>query len=166
MKGTTTLRRMLVGKNPRRTAWRLLLWSGLCILIFRFVLPPIKVQGDSMTPTFQNGSLHLSERISYLFTAPAPSDVVVIQMAGRHTMYLKRILAVPGDTIWFDHGQLYRNGDHMPEPYVVHQGIWTTPPVTLATNEYFVAGDYRTLPWQWHTMGRVDGERIAGKVWF
>lgn len=155
-----------IGRNPRRTLLRTVLWVVLCVVIFRFILPPIKVKGTSMDPTFKDGSYHLTETLTYLIRNPAPRDIIAIEMAGRHTMYLKRILGAPGDELWFENGTLYRNDEAVPEEYVVYQGNWTTPKVKLNVDEYFVAGDYRVIPWEWHAMGVVDRERIAGKVLF
>ena len=158
--------RILIGTRPRKTLIRAGILAICCYFFFRYPFQPVLVHGTSMEPTYRDGALRFSNSLSYLRDRhPTPGDVVVIRMAGRRTMYLKRILAIPGDEVYFDKGILWINGETQSEPYVVHTGTWTTRPVLLESQEYFVAGDNRAMPRENHVMGIVDRNRIEGKLW-
>jgi len=160
------VRRVLIGRDPAKTLIRALVLAVLCYMIFRFAFVPVYVRGASMEPTFSDGALNLANTLVYRTRDPARGEVVVIEMAGRRTMYLKRILGVPGDTVHFDEGTLIVNGTPVEESYVARTGTWTTQPERLETDQYFVAGDNRATPWEWHTIGIVDRSRIAGRIIF
>jgi signal peptidase I len=164
--GGVLLRRMLIGRRPRRTFWRALVLAAVCFVVFRFALIPVYVNGESMLPTYRDRSVNFANRLVYRLRDPRPGEVVVIEMAGRRTMFLKRILAVPGQTVRFEDGVLRVDGQPVPEPYVRLSGDWTTAVETLGNGEYFVAGDNRGTPWEQHSMGVVDRRRIAGRIVF
>ncbi len=157
---------LLIGRRPAHTLVRTGILAALCFLVFRFVLIPVFVRGESMEPTFRDGGLNMANTLVYRLRDPLPGEVVVIEMATRRTMYLKRVLATPGDTVYFQQGALFVNGMRIEEPYVIQGGRWTTPPEQLGVDEYFVAGDNRSTPWEWHTMGVVNRSRIAGRILF
>lgn len=157
-------RRMLVGARPWQTLWRAVLLAGICVVAFRFVWVPVWVQGHSMAPTFQDRTFNVARRNRFQPRPPRRGDVVVIELAGQRAMYLKRILAEPGDEVQFRDGALLVNGYVVPEPYVVYDGNWSTGLEKLGPDEFFVAGDNRSEPWEWHTMGVVDRKRIAGRL--
>lgn len=159
------VRRILVGRHPRRTGWRALGLAVFFFLCFRYALLLVWVDGVSMAPTVETRTLHLAWRLAYALREPRIGDIVVIELAGKDMMFLKRILAGPGSRVAFADGVLFVDGRPQPEPYVVHRGRWTTPEERLAPDEYFVAGDNRDMPWQSHTMGAVARRRIAGRLW-
>lgn len=162
----TLLLFLLVGRHPQRTLLRVLVLALVCVVVFRYLIPPVYVQGVSMEPTYRDSTLHFASTLTYARQEPRRGDVVVIQMAGRRVMFLKRILALPGDTIEFQRGTLIVNGEKVDEPYIQYGGFWTMAPVTLGDQEYFVAGDNRSMDRDSHMHGIVDRARIAGGVIF
>ncbi len=163
---TPRAQRWIWGAHPRRTLVRAALLALALVVLGRWVWLPARVHGASMTPTLADGSWHVIARLRYHGRAPARGDVVALRMAGWRVMYIKRVLAVPGDTLAFAAGQLNVNGTDVPEPYVKFQGAWTLPTVALGPDEYFVAGDNRAMPIEEHAAGLVSGRRIAGGLWF
>jgi len=153
-----------IGRNPRNTLIRILVLVPVCFLFFHFVLLPVRVQGISMLPTYHNGSLNLVNRLAYLRHEPQHGDIVSVRYAGIHLMLMKRIIGLPGESVAFDHGRVLINGQPLPEPYEKWPSDWTLPARKLDANEYFIVGDNRTMPWQYHTFGVVERERIVGKV--
>jgi signal peptidase I len=103
-------------------------------------------------------------RLAYLWHEPRRSDVVSIRLAGVHLMYLKRIISLPGETVAFVNGQVLINGEVLDEPYEKLPCDWNRPPEKLGPDEYFVVGDNRSMPWQDHTFGKVERNRIVGKA--
>jgi signal peptidase I len=159
-------RRIVFGRNPRRTAVRVLVLASISFITFRWVLIPMRAEGISMLPTYQSGSLNLVNRFAYLNQKPSRGDIVAIKLAGPHVLYVKRIIALPGERISLTEGQVYVNGAPLSEPYVRNRGPWDVPEVTLTSREYFVIGDNRGMRAADHDFGRVDVSRIVGRVVF
>ena len=134
-----------------------------------------------MLPTYQSGSLNLVNRLAYRNGKPSRGDIVAIRLAGPHVLYVKRIIALPGERISMTAGQVYVNGTPLIEPYVRNRNPWDVPEVTLtsriepgtvrtevtlAPDQYFVVGDNRGMRASDHDFGRVDVSRIVGRIVF
>ena len=159
-------RRLIFGRNPRRTAVRVLVLASISFVTFRWVLIPMRAEGISMLPTYQSGSLNLVNRLAYLNQKPSRGDIVAIKLAGPHVLYVKRIIALPGERISLTEGQVYVNGVPLLEPYVRNRSPWDVSEVTLTSREYFVIGDNRGMRATDHDFGRVDVSRIVGRIVF
>lgn len=119
-----------------------------------------------MEPSIPNGACRIATR--WWIDAqrdPARGDVVVIRRVGGRAFFLKRILGLPGETLAFERGALVIDGAVVPEPWLKDDGDWTMPPIKLGSNEYFVAGDNRTMPIEEHAVGRVERRWLAGRIW-
>jgi signal peptidase I len=160
------LRRLVFGSNPRRTSIRILVLAAVTFVTLRWILIPVRTQGISMLPTFESGRLHFVSRMAYAFGSPARGDIVAIRLAGPHVLYIKRVVALPGERVRIVEGQVQINGVGLAEPYVRNRRPWDAGEVQLSTHEYFVAGDNRGMAAGDHDFGPVDGERIIGKVVF
>ena len=159
-------RRIVFGRNPRRTAVRVLVLAAISFVTFGWVLIPVRAEGISMLPTLESGSLHFVSRIAYSYSRPARGDVIAIRLAGPHVLYVKRIIGLPGERLAFIHGQVYVNGAPLIEPYVHNRRMWDVSEVQLTAREYFVVGDNRGMRPIDHDFGRVDVSRIVGKLLF
>lgn len=160
------IRRVVFGQNPRRTAVRVLVLATVSFITFKWVFIPIRTQGSSMLPTYGPGELKLVNRLAYQSVSPARGDVVAIQMAGPHVLYVKRVIGLPGERVAVSQGLVQINGKTLQEPYVKNRKPWDVPEVTLGSREYFVIGDNRGMSAGEHDFGRVELERILGKVLF
>lgn len=162
---THWLQVVTVGRRPRNTFIRIAVLIPVCYVLFHFVLLPVRVDGISMQPTYQDRSFNLVNRLAYVWHEPQRGDVVSVRAwAGIHLMLMKRIIGLPGETVAFDNGRVLINGQPLDEPYEKWPSDWTLPPVKLGPDQYFIVGDNRTMPWQDHVFGRVDRNRIVGKV--
>jgi signal peptidase I len=159
-------RRIVFGPNPRRTAVRVLVLAAFSVIMFGWVLIPVRAEGISMLPTLKSGSLHFVNRVTYSYSRPSRGDVIAIRLAGPHVLYVKRIIALPGERVAFVQGQVYVNGAALIEPYVHNRRMWDVPEVRLTAREYFVVGDNRGMRAGDHDFGRVDVSRIVGKLLF
>lgn len=159
---------MVVGRNPRNTFIRIAILIPACYVLFHFVLLFVRVDGISMEPTYKDHSINLVDRLAYIRHEPQRGDVVSVRAwAGIHLMLMKRIIGLPGETVAFDHGRVLINGQPLNEPYEDPEkwpSDWTRPPEKLGPDQYFIVGDNRTMPIQDHVFGRVDRNRIVGKV--
>jgi signal peptidase I len=159
------VQRVLIGRNPKRTLVRIVILVVVSTVVFKFVLQPIRVEGVSMLPTYHDRGINLVNRLAYVFHQPRRGDVVAIRMlAGEHVMYMKRIIGLPGETVAFHRGRLYINGNPMDEPYVRFRCYWDHEPEQVGPDQYYVVGDNRDMPWDYHVKGRPTRNLIVGKV--
>ena len=79
-------------------------------------------------------------------------------------MLLKRIIALPGETVAFRQGVLYVNGIRIEEPYVHHHSDWDLAPRKVAPGHIYVVGDNRGTSMARHRFGQVVMDRIVGGV--
>lgn len=114
-------------------------------IVFTLFFRVVNVSGDSMTNTLQNGEKLL---LAGAYTSPEYGDIVVIRRTGA-TPLIKRVIGLPGDTIYIDgvDGRVYRNGEPLSEPYVrggVTPQRGMTTPYTVPEDGVFVLGDNRS----------------------
>jgi signal peptidase I len=159
-------RRIVFGSRPRRTAVRVLVLAAVSIITFGWVLIPIRTQGISMLPTYQSDSIKFVFRYAYAFSGPRRGDIIAIRLAGPRVVYVKRLVGLPGERVSIVDGQVHINGVPLLEPYVRHRRAWALEEVTVGPREYFVIGDNRGMNAADHDFGRVDRDRIVGKVVF
>lgn len=155
-------KRLIAGRSLRVTLWRAAGLALITWILFTQVLTVCRLDGDSMEPTMKDRSLRIVNLLKYKGRDPARGDVVIIRPAGRRVYYLKRILGLPRETVGFEDGRLLINGESHDESYLAEKGRWTMSPVMLKDDEYFVAGDNRSVPIERHLMGTVVRGRIAG----
>ena len=154
--------RLLAGAHPRRTAARAVLLVLAAWLLFGYVLMPVRGVGVSMQPTINPGDLLFINRVAYRFRPPRHGDIVAVRVAGESVVYVKRLLATPGERIAFVDGVLWRNGEPVTEPYVAHRAAWQLAEVTLGDDDYFVVGDNRGMPMAQHDFGTATRARLIG----
>jgi len=145
------------------------LFSAMIIvffLVFRFVIGLSWVSGVSMRPTMVNGDMVLYFRLEKDYRT---DDVISIKMPSGD-YYIKRIVALPGDTVDIIDGVLYVNG--AAENSLYAKGS-TNPeadtiqyPLTLGRNQYFALGDNRADSVDSRTYGPVSESQIRGKIIF
>lgn len=154
-----------VGRHPRTTLIRIAVLVVVCFVVFHYVLLPARVDGISMQPTYKNRAINLINQLAYVWHEPERGDVVAVRAwAGKHMMLMKRIIGLPGETVSFNNGRVFINGQLLDEPYEKQPCDWTLPPIKLGPHEYFIVGDNRTMRWQDHYFGKVDRDRIVGKM--
>jgi signal peptidase I len=163
------VRAALFGRNPKVTLVRALILAILCVLGYKATLLHIRVEGISMMPTYQDGSRHFVNRLAYLWHGPQRGDVVGIRLSDPSIMrpsimYLKRVIGLPGETVAFVNGKVLINDKVLDEPYEKYDCDWNLPPVKLGPDQYFVVGDNRSMPPQFHDFGRAERDHIVGKA--
>jgi signal peptidase I len=137
--------------------------------IIIFLYQPVRVEGTSMLPGLENEDRLVINKIAYRVGEIHAGDVVVFQYPRDHAKsYIKRVIALPGDDVRIDHGQVYVNGKGLVETYVPLQytddksmGEMVLPP-----RQYFVLGDHRLIASDSRDFGPVDRELIYGKAVF
>jgi signal peptidase I len=160
------VRRVAFGANPRRTLVRIIVLAAVSLVTFHWVLIPVRTQGISMRPTYESGRLNFFNRLAFVRHGPERGDIIAIRLAGPHVVYVKRVIGLPGERLSIGRGQVYINGSPLVEPYVRNRLPWDVPEVTLTGSEYYVIGDNRTMRAADHDFGRVDADRILGRILF
>lgn len=176
------LKRIVFGRNPKRTLIRAAALAFVVYCTCKFIFLPVRIVGISMEPTYRSDTINFINRMAYVFGKPHRGDVVAVRyssappgtgvrmttlrrvFAGPSVMLLKRIVALPGETIAITNGMVYINGKPLDEPYVKARARWQLQPITLAGNEYFLIGDNRGMDQREHEFGRAEANRIVGKV--
>ena len=141
-------------------------------LLNQFVFNLSTVEGSSMEPTLVENEWLFVNRAVYLLGEPGRGDVVILedpkQRYGEKSKYLvKRIVAVPGDTLEIRNGILILNGERVSEPYVKSLALGSSyQHITLQKDQYFVMGDNRTNSWDSRDFGPVSIDLIKGRADF
>lgn len=146
------LLRLIFGRNPAWTLVRILFVIFITLVLFKYILVPIRVTGQSMFPTYKNGQIKFVNKQAYRRSEPGRGDVVAVQFAGNEILLLKRIIALPGETFRVYNGECFVNGEKLVEPYAngripapTGKGFGSTDSIVLGPTEYVVLGDNRTI---------------------
>ena len=155
---------LTIGRRPENTLIRIAVLVGVCFITFKFVLLPIRIDGISMLPTHHTGQFNCINRLAYQRHEPQRGDIVSVRLAGPSIMYMKRIIGLPGEAVSFHGGRTFINGQLLDEPYVKFSCDWEHEPFVCGPDHYYVVGDNRSMPCEFHTQGRADRDRIVGKL--
>jgi signal peptidase I len=137
--------------------------------IIVFLYQPVRVEGTSMLPMLEDQDRLFINKLAYRVGDIQRGDVVVfLYPHDREKSYIKRVIALPGDKLRIDHGQVYVNGSKIAEPYVPprFEDDRSQPEMTVPQHEYFVMGDHRSISSDSRDFGPVDRDLIYGKAAF
>ncbi|MCL2052538.1 MAG: signal peptidase I [Lachnospiraceae bacterium] len=141
-------------------------------LIVRFVGIRTEVHGNSMNDTLVNGENLIVDKISYRFSNPARYDVVVFPYRhDKSVHYIKRVIGLPGETIFIDKdGNIFINDILLNESYgreVIRDPGRAAEAITLGLDEYFVLGDNRNNSSDSRdpAVGNILRSELVGKAW-
>ena len=145
----------------------------LGLLFTNFVLQRNTVQGSSMVPTLTNGDELFVEKVSRYFGDIRRGDIITIDTKGLDlsdpTRVIKRVIALPGETLEIREGRVFVNGAELEEAYLpdgtvneVHNPQFAK--VTLGENEFFCMGDNRMGSKDCRNFGPAPLKNVLGKV--
>jgi signal peptidase I len=169
----------------------------LVFFIVRGMVQNFKIEGSSMDPTLHTGQYilvnklvyfhfdlnaplrllpgqeSLPQRVIYPFHQPRRGDIVVFEYPRDLSKdYIKRVIALPGETIEIRDGQIFINGEQLDEPYLqgaptycvsgypCHQG-----PVIVPEGSIFVMGDNRANSSDSREWNALPFDRVVGQAW-
>ena len=142
------------------------------LILTNFVVVNAQVPSESMQNTIMKGDRLFADRVSLYFSDPKRFDIVVFKYPDdptQKTLYIKRIIGMPGDKITIKNNEIYINDSEEPlddsfiaEPMVTFDAEYTVP-----EGCYFMMGDNRNNSadsrfWKVHTFVRRD--QILGKA--
>ncbi|WP_317890598.1 signal peptidase I [Acidicapsa ligni] len=166
----------LPSPNPpsRVSGWKLwmrdlLISSAASVMIITFLYQPVRVEGTSMLPRLVDQDRLFINKFVYHFEAIEHGDVVVFRYPrDLSKSYIKRVIAVSGDRLSIDRGQVYVNDKLLSEPYVPEEfhDNRSLDPMIVPAGEYFVMGDHRSISSDSREFGPVRKDLIYGKAEF
>ncbi len=175
----------------------------LAILIKTFLIQAFYIPSESMRDTLQINDRVLVSKIPYYFHDPKRGDVIVFSEPNPEKQeqrgvidgfahwlfqgigftkpdnpdFIKRVIGIPGDTVWAKHNQVYVNGVAINEPYVKGRTS-DFDKVKVPPHMYFVLGDNREQsqdsrfglgviadPTKMPGIGFIPRDNIIGKAW-
>ena len=147
----------------------LLISAAVSILIILFLYQPVRVEGTSMLPRLEDHDRLIINKLAYHITSIERSDVVVFHYPrDPQKSYIKRVIALPGDRLRIDHGQVWVNGTAIRESYVpeMYRDTRSYAETVIPDDCYFVMGDHRSISSDSREFGVVERDRIYGKAVF
>ena len=140
--------------------------------ILNFVIINANIPSGSMENTIMTNDKLIALRTSYWFKDPKRGDIIIFKYPeDEREWYIKRVIALPGETVQIVDGQILINGETYKEgrdfPVISNPGMASSP-VTLESGEYFVLGDNRnnSEDSRYGSIGKVNKKYITGKLWF
>ena len=143
----------------------------IAVILIVFIYQPVKVEGTSMMPTLTDQERIFINKFTYHFGLGSieRGDMVVFWFPlAEEKSYIKRVIGLPGDTIYIDAGQVYLNGHLLTESYVPedYRDRVSWEEHRVPPGEYFVLGDHRSSSSDSRAWGFVKREKIYGKAVF
>ena len=141
-------------------------------LVVTYVGQRTMVIGSSMESMLSDGDNLIVDKLSYRFSEPPRFDIIVFPFRyAEKTYYIKRIIGLPGETIYIDgNGTIFIDGEELKENYgkeVIKDPGRAYEPITLGEDEYFVLGDNRNNSSDSRdpVVGNIHRDEFIGKAW-
>lgn len=148
--------------------------GSLFIVVYLFIMQPNQIKGVSMEPTFENGDYIFTSKVTFKMRKPKRGDVVVFHSPrNKDIEYIKRVIALPGETVSIENQEIYINGVKINEQYVsakttimpgslVQEGL----PVLVPEGSLFVMGDNRPRSSDSREFGTIPQSTVVGQVFY
>lgn len=181
-----------VGQEILSWIWTLLAALAIATLVRAFIAEPVRVDGTSMTNTLQDGEIVLVSKMAYGKGTEGMKrgDIVICRYPNRtngsfhlgaglsldsYEIFVKRMVALPGDTVEIREGKLYVNNELVPDPEKMGSIPADFGPIRLAEDnpytkadegQYFMIGDNRRTSHDSRAsdVGPVSRDMIMGKA--
>ncbi len=145
------------------------------MLIIFCLYQPVRVEGTSMLPVLEDQDRLVINKIAYSWAGELVGeqihrgDVVVFRYPHDTTKsYIKRVIALPGDTLRIDHGRVFVNGVALKESYVParYADENSLAESVIPVGKYFMMGDHRSVSQDSRYFGPVSRDLIYGRAAF
>ena len=163
----------------------------IAFLVKTFVAQAFFIPSESMVHTLEVGDRVLVSRMSYKLHEPRRGDVVVFtspfetegsgddrSLPSRviHTVlesvglrqpstedFIKRVIALPGETVEGKEGKVFVNGRQLVEPYLAEDPVGDFPAKTIPEDHVWVMGDNRNRSSDSRVFGPIKDSKIVGR---
>ena len=156
------------------------LGQGTAFLIHKIWIFPFLIENESMEPHFKYGQEIYIHRF-FSFEKVQKGDILFITHPSSTDWHmLRRVVALPGDTVELKNHELYINGQKFqkdfeislqryrkniePDHYTDFSDHANMPEITLARNQLFVMADNRRISLDSRHFGPISSENILGMV--
>jgi signal peptidase I len=145
---------------------------AILVMVYLFIMSPQEVNGESMEPNFHNGEYILTNKVTYKFRQPQRGDVVIFKSwKNKEVDYIKRVIALSGETVSLSDNSIFVNGKKLEEQYLspnttIFGGSFLQEGQTITVPEsmLFVLGDNRPHSSDSREFGPVAIDDIIGVV--
>ena len=136
------------------------------LFIKAFIVTPIKVNGESMYPTLEEGDIMILNKTAYYFNKPERFDIVVVNMPDEYL--IKRVIGLPGEHIEYKNNTLYVDGKKVKENFkhgvTANFNIEELGSDTIPLNTYLVLGDNRENSLDSRELGFIREDQLLGRT--
>ena len=138
----------------------------LALVIRFFVVEPFYIPSESMLPTLEVNDRIIVSKVNYYFTSPERGEILVFKYPlDLSQNFVKRLIAVGGETVELKNSVLYINGEAVPEDYLPPDLRYSNfGPVEVPEGHFFMMGDNRNSSSDSRTWGYVDEELLIGRA--
>ena len=138
----------------------------IVLFIKAFIVTPIKVNGESMYPTLEEGDIMILNKTAYYFNKPKRFDIVVVDMPDEYL--IKRVIGLPGEQIEYKDNTLYVDGKKVKENFEHGKtddfNIKKLGSDTVPEGYYLVMGDNRGNSLDSRELGFMKEEQLLGRT--
>lgn len=136
------------------------------LFIKAFIVTPIKVNGESMHPTLEEGDIMILNKTAYYFNKPKRFDIVVVDMPDEYL--IKRVIGLPLEHIEYKDNTLYVDGKKVKENFKHEKtedfNIKELGSDTVPEGSYLVLGDNRENSLDSRELGFMKEEQLLGRT--
>ena len=136
------------------------------LFIKAFIVTPIKVNGESMYPTLEEGDIMILNKTAYYFNEPKRFDIVVVDMPDEYL--IKRVIGLPGEHIEYKDNILYVDGKKVKENFEHGKtedfDIEELGSDTVPEDSYLVMGDNRKKSLDSRELGFMKIDQLLGRT--
>ena len=133
----------------------------IVILVRTYIVTPVRVNGTSMVPTLKGGEVMLLNKLGRVDRF----DIVVVKLPQEDETIIKRVIALPGESIEISNHKIYVNDAELEDKY--GYGVtYNIDKIALKDDEYFVLGDNRAISLDSRAFGPVKKTAIKGTTNF
>ncbi len=140
----------------------------LAFFLKTFIFATSIVEGESMEPTLEDGERVIFNKAVYLIGQPKRGDIIIIQRPTKN--YVKRVIALPNETVEMLDHELYINGEKYKQNFINEEAIRNTGsfgPIKVPAKSYFVMGDHRAISKDSRNgLGFIAENEVIGKSEF
>ena len=155
--------------------WAVVVVGALVVafVVKTFLFQAFYIPSESMEPTLDVGDRVLVNKLSYDAHDVNRGDLVVFErpddgfavVPGETEDLIKRVVALPGETIEARDGVVYIDGRRLEEPYLTGEVLTQNlPPTEVPDGHVFVMGDNRNNSEDSRVFGAVDESLIVGRA--
>lgn len=139
----------------------------IAVVIRMFFFETFLVDGTSMFPTLQHNERLVVNKAVYYFREPEQGEIIVFNYQPRPRRdFIKRVVAIEGETVEIKDGSLFVNDEILEEPYIENNTMRDFGPVDIPEEHLFVLGDNRnnSMDSRDSEVGAVSFEQVRGKA--